>query len=265
MESTANSNAQGSLYEKISNTWITIFDYLDINSLFKVEGISKYFRKQISAYYEEKESLVKINKIQSNENDKNAKIKLFKQKFLSKYLNLFVHINITDNKFCNPNEKNELVKKSYPSIESNLYKNRIQIEQVLVQDNKFLILYSNNTFSILEFNISDTQKKFKQIFCHDFMNDIISGFSYYDSQNGVFFIKEKSTELFYLNIKEKSMKNCDLKKMFELFNEENLIIKKIFPFNDFILFLTNKEEFILIPYEQLELFNIIKLNDDKKK
>jgi uncharacterized protein (UPF0248 family) len=264
MESTTNSNAQGILYEKISNNWNIIFDYLDINSLFKVEGISKYFRNQISQYYESKESLIKINKVKTNEKEKSNHIKLFKQRFLSQYFNLLVHINITDNKFCNPNEKNELVKKSYPSIESNLFKNRILIEQVLIQDNKFLILYSNNTFSILEFNISDTQKQFKEILCHDFMDDIINSFSYYDSQNGVFFLNEKSTELFYLNIKEKSVKNFDLKKRFEFFNEEDLIIKKIFPFNDFILFLTNKEEFILIPYEQLGLFNKIKLNDDKK-
>ena len=82
MESITESSVQQSLYEKVSNSWNIIFDYLDINSLFKVEAISKYFRKQISSYYEEKESLVKINKIQSNENDKNAQIKLFKQKFL---------------------------------------------------------------------------------------------------------------------------------------------------------------------------------------
>lgn len=83
MESTTNSNAQGSFYEKISNNWNIIFDYLDINSLFKVEGISKYFRNQISQYYESKESLVKINKVKTNEKEKSNQIKLFKQRFLS--------------------------------------------------------------------------------------------------------------------------------------------------------------------------------------
>ncbi len=265
MESIAESSAQESLYEKISNSWNIIFDYLDINSLFKVEAISKYFRKQISTYYEEKESLVKINKIQSNENDKNAQIKLFKQKFLSKYLNLFVHINISDNKFCNQNEKNELLKKTYPSIESMLFKNRIQIEQVSIQDNKFLILYSNNTFSILEFNISDTNQILKEKFSYNFVDNIIINFSYCENQNDgiVLFLKENSTELFYLNIKEKSMNNCVLKKMFEIFNEENLIIKKICPFNEFIIFLTNKEEFILVPYEQLNVFT--KKNNKKSE
>ena len=46
MESDKSSDS-GKVYEKISNSWNSIFDYLDINSLFQSEVVSKYFRNLI--------------------------------------------------------------------------------------------------------------------------------------------------------------------------------------------------------------------------
>ena len=266
MESQTEPNTECTLYQKISNTWNIIFDFLDIESLFKVEGISKYFKNQLFQYYESKESLIKINKVKTNENDKNNHIKLFKKELLSNYLNLFVHINISENKFCNQNEKIELTKKSYPGMESVLIKNRMPIEQISIQDNTFLILYKNNIFSILEFDMLNTHKKFDHVFSYDFENNIISNFTYYENQNEkiIFFIKENSSEFFYLNIKERNVQNFDLKKTFEIFQEDNLVITRIFTFNDFLLFLTNKEEFILVPNKELKIFKNTKEKKDKK-
>ena len=266
MESQTVPNTECNLYKKISNTWNIIFDFLDIQSLFKVEGISKYFKNQIFQYYESKESSIKINKVKTNESDKNKHIKLFKKELLSNYLNLFVHINISENKFYNQNEKIELTKKSYPGMESVLIKNRIPIEQISIQNNTFLILYKNNIFSILEFDMLNTHKKFDQVFSYDFGNNIINNFTYYENQNEkiIFFIKENSAEFFYLNLKEKKVENYDLKNTFEIFQEDNLVITRIFTFNDFLLFLTNKEEFILVPNKELKIFKNIKENKDKK-
>ena len=266
MENELKTENNSNSYQKIANSWTIIFDFLDINSLLQSEIVSKFFRNQISLYYEAKENTI-INKKNKNEKKENEK-NLFKKNFLSKYFNLFVSINIGDNKFClsNPsadsNEaKFELQKISYPKTESNFFKNKIKIEQTYVQDNRFFILYSNNIFSILEFDQKDTLKLFNEIYAYNFKDILINKFVYINEQN-LFFIKENSAEIYCLNIKNKEMKSFDLKKEFEIFNEENLEIKDIFSLNEFLLFLTKKEDFILIPNN---LLNIFKDNKEDKK
>jgi len=270
---------QNNLYEKVSNSWNIVFDYLDINSLIQSEMISKYFRNQILLYYEAKENSSKITKNNIDSDKAQKDLKIYKKNFLSKYFNLLVHINISDKKFCNENsnstkneEKSEFQKKAYPKTELNFFKNRIQTEQILLQDNKFFILYTNNIFSILKFDALDTNKKFNEIFSYNFMNNIINKFVYLDNQNEkiIFFIKENSTEFYYLNINEEkmNMELYDLKKEFDIFMEENLTIKNIYTLNEFLLFLTNKEEFILIPNKLFKIFknkDIKKDNKDNKK
>ena len=268
MESEIQSNTQGNLYEKLSNSWNVIFDFLDINSLLQSECTSKYFRNQVLLYYESKQNTNKNIEINNsiNENEKKEHIKMLKKNFLVKYFNLFVHINISDKKFCNENtistpsdkeEKIELQKKSYLKTESIFFKNRTQIEQISLQENKFLILYSNNIFSILEFDLIDTTKKFNEIFSYNFTSSRINNFMTYESQKEkiLLFIKENSTEIFYLNLKEKDMKLYDLKKEYDIFNEENLVIRRVFSLNDFLLFFTNKDEFILLPNNKLDFLN----------
>ena len=262
------------IYEKISNSWNSIFDYLDINSLFQSEVASKYFRNLIKLYYKTKNNEIKENSKKENEEEN---IKLFKKNLLSQYFNLFVHINISDQKFCNddkssdntPNsieEKLQLEKKYNPKTESIFFKNKIQIKQISIQENKFFILYNNNKFSILDFDVSDISNQFNESFSYNFSNNIINKFIYYDNQKDkiIFFIKENSTELFYLylNKKEKEINILNLKNEFEIFKEDNLIIKNIFTFNEFLLFHTNKDEFILVPFTQLK---ITKENDEKEK
>ena len=262
MESKINTGSNPTIYEKISNSWTIIFDFLDINSLFQSENVSKFFRKQMLLYYESKEGLSKINKNDSNEKENENKIKSFKKQFLSKYFNLLVHINISGKKFCNENtnqteneDKFELEKISYPKSESIFFKNRNQIEQISKQNNKFLILYNTNFFSIIEFDTKDKNQKYNEVFSYDFQNEIIQNFKYYENDNEtvIFFIKKNSTEFYALNLNEKEIKNYDLKKEYNISNEENLIIKNIFTFIDFILILTNKDEFILIPNENLKI------------
>ena len=262
INSESNSNSNSNFYEKISNSWKIIFDFLDINSLLQIETASKFFRNQMLLFYGTKENIAKINKIGANVTN-DDKIKLFKKQFLSKYFNLFVHINISDIKLCNiPNinkpeneEKFEFPKIFYPQTESIFFKNRNQIEQISMQDNKFLILYNTNKFSILEFDVANTAKKFNEIYSYDFANAIINNFTYFDNTNEkyIFFIRENSLDFYILNLKEKDIKIYDLKKDFDIFNEENLVIKKVYTINDFLLFLTNKDEFILIPNEQLKI------------
>ena len=262
------------IYEKISNSWNSIFDYLDINSLFQSEVASKYFRNLIKSYYKTKNNEIKENSKKENEEEN---IKLFKKNLLSQYFNLFVHINISDQKFGNddkssdntPNsieEKLQLEKKYNPKTESIFFKNKIQIKQISIQENKFFILYNNNKFSILDFDILDISNQFNESFSYNFSNNIISKFIYYDNQKEkiIFFIKENSTELFYLylNKKEKEINILNLKNEFEIFKEDNLIIKNIFTFNEFLLFHINKDEFILVPFTHLK---ITKENDEKEK
>ena len=275
MESDKSSDST-KLYEKISNSWNSIFDYLDINSLFQSEVVSKYFRNIIKSYYKSKNN--EINEAKENTQKENIEeiVKLFKKNLLSQYFNLFVHINISDQKFCNEDkssdntlnsmeEKIQLEKKYNPKTESIFFKNKIQIRQISIQENKFLILYNNNKFSILDFDVSDISNKFNESFSYNFSNDIINNFIYCNNQKEkiIFFIKENSTELFYLylNKKEKEVNKLNLKNEFDIFKEENLIIKNIFTFNEFLLFHTNKDEFILVPFTQLK---ITKENDDDK-
>ena len=268
MENKINIESNINIYQKISNVWSIVFDYLDINSLFQSEIVSKFFRNQMLLYYALKESKIKINKNESNE--KENKIKSFKKKFLSKYFNLFVHTNISGKKFCNENinqaeneDKFELEKISYSKSESIFFKKRNQINQISAQNNKFLILYDTNIFSIIEFDAFDKNKKFTEIFSYDFKNEIINNFKYYENgdEKVIFFIKNNSSEFYILNLNEKDTKIFDLNKEYNISNEENLIIKNIFIMIDFILILTNKDEFILIPNENLK----IKKNGEKNK
>ena len=266
------SGDSGKVYEKISNSWNSIFDYLDINSLFQSEVVSKYFRNLIKSYYKSKNNESKEN----NTNEKEENVELFKKNLLSQYFNLFVHLNISDQKFCNDEKsldtsanpmepKLQLEKKYNPKTESIFFKNKIQIKQISIQENKFFVLYNNNKFSILDFDVSDITNKFNESFSYNFSSDIISNFIYSDNQKEkmVFFIEENSTEIFYLylnkNEKEKEVKKINLKNEFDIFKEENLIIKNIFTFNEFLLFLTNKDEFILVPFTHL------KENEDQKE
>ena len=267
MENKINIDSNANIYEQISNIWSLIFDFLDINSLFQSENVSKFFRKQMLLYYESKE-----NKIKINENEKKNKIESFKKKFLSDYFNLLVHINIYGAKFCNENtnqteneDKLELEKVSYPKSESIFFKNRNQIEQISKLNNKFLILYNTNIFSIIEFDALDKAQKFNEIFSFDFQNEIINNFKLYENGNEIiiFFIKKNSTEFYALNLNEKEIKKFDLKKEYNISNEENLIIKNIFTLIDFILILTNKDEFILIPNKSLKI-NENKIENEKK-
>ena len=267
MENKINIDSNANIYEQISNIWSLIFDFLDINSLFQSENVSKFFRKQMLLYYESKE-----NKIKINENEKKNKTESFKKKFLSDYFNLLVHINIYGAKFCNENtnqteneDKLELEKVAYPKSESIFFKNRNQIEQISKLNNKFLILYNTNIFSIIEFDALDKAQKFNEIFSFDFQNEIINNFKLYENGNEIiiFFIKQNSTEFYALNLNEKEIKKFDLKKEYNISNEENLIIKNIFTLIDFILILTNKDEFILIPNKSLKI-NENKIENEKK-
>ena len=211
------------IYEKISNSWNSIFDYLDINSLFQSEVASKYFRNLIKSYYNSKNNEIKENSKKENEEEN---IKLFKKNLLSQYFNLFVHINISDQKFGNddkssdntPNsieekfsieEKLQLEKKYNPKTESIFFKNKIQIKQISIQENKFFILYNNNKFSILDFDVSDISNQFNESFSYNFSNNIINKFIYYDNQKDkiIFFIKENSTELFYLYLNKNELRS----------------------------------------------------------
>ena len=267
-ENTANSsNSNDALYKKISNSWNVIFDFLDINSLLQSEIVSKFFRNQILVYYEAKENSIKINKIDSN-GEKNEKIKLFKKQFLSKYFNLFVSVNISDKKFCNENKKEEinfeLEKTSFPKTESIFYNKKNQIEQISIQDNRAFILYSENIFSVLEFDFLDKAQKFNEIYSYNFGNEIVNKFICQDINNEtiIFFIKNNSTEIRFLKLNEKKLDIYDLKKEKDFSNVNNLVIKELYTLNDFILILNNEEEFILIPKEKLGI-NCTKKDKDK--
>ena len=99
---------QEKLYQKISNSWNIIFDYLDINTIFQFEPVSKYFRNQLLFYYEFKQNILKNSPMeistslnQLKDEEKEDQIIKFKKQFLSKYLNLLVNIDISKIKFCN--------------------------------------------------------------------------------------------------------------------------------------------------------------------
>ena len=173
------------LYQAISNSWNIILDFLDINSIFQIELSSKYFRNRLMFYYESKESLLKIlsseNNKPSNEEEKKEYIINFKKKFLSNYFNLLVNIDISDTKFCveeNTNNNSlEIIKTSYGKLETMLYKrNKIMIGQIYMQGNNIFILYNDNTFSIMQFDIKENSNNFKEIFSYDFLGEIIINF-----------------------------------------------------------------------------------------
>ena len=128
MEIKANSEEK-KLYEKILNNWNIILDFLDINTLFQIETASKFFRNRLLFYYESKETLLKNfsseNNKPSDEQEKKEYIINFKKKFLSKYFNLLVNIDIEDIKFCNEGNDEtflNIVKKPFTKIESILFK-----------------------------------------------------------------------------------------------------------------------------------------------
>ena len=75
---------QNNLYEKVSNSWNIVFDYLDINSLIQSEMISKYFRNQILLYYEAKENSSKITKNNIDSDKAQKDLKIYKKKFFIK-------------------------------------------------------------------------------------------------------------------------------------------------------------------------------------
>ena len=248
------------LYESISNTWNVILDFLDINTFFQLEAVSKFFRNRLLFYYETKEALLKNKTIENKENIEH--IIKFKKEFLSKYFNLLVNIDISDTKFCN--EENitnfPITKKAFTKIETMLFKkNRIMIKQILLKQNNIFILYQDNTFSITQFDYKDNNKKFKEIYSYDFLLSLIDHFKYYenDKEKIIFFVKKNTTEFLYLNLneEEKSIKIFDLKKQYEIFNKENFYLKEIFILNDFFLFLMENDEFILVPNDMLNIFN----------
>ena len=270
---------QEKLYQKISNSWNIIFDYLDINTIFQFESVSKYFRNQLLFYYEFKQNILKNSPMeistslnQLKDEEKEDQIIKFKKQFLSKYLNLLVNIDISKIKFCNEeNNKTflDIIKKPYVQLESMLFKNKIQIQQILIQENYIFILYHDNNFNIMKFDFNDNEKRFRNIFSYDFLGEIITNFKYYENQNEkiIFFVKQNSVEFFYLDLNELeyNMKQINLKKDYEIFNEENTSLKEIFIFTNFFLFFTNKDEFILMPNELLKIFKQQEETKEKEK
>ena len=261
------------LYEKIANSWNIILDFLDINSIFQIEISSKFFRNRLLSYYESKENLIKNtsedNNKSLNEGEKKESIINFKKTFLSNYYNLLINIDISNAEFNNEENKNsfDIIKKPYMKSESMLYKkNKIMIRLIFIERNYIFLLYEDNTFYILQFDLKDNSKKFHEIYSHDFLKDIIINFKYYENQDEkiIFFVKKNSDEFFFLNLneEEKNMKKIELKKEYEIFKEENISLKEIFILNEFILFFTDKDEFILIPNDLLKIFKQKKL--DKK-
>ena len=55
---------QEKLYQKISNSWNIILDFLDINTIFQYETVSKYFRNNLLSYYEFKQNLLSNSPIE---------------------------------------------------------------------------------------------------------------------------------------------------------------------------------------------------------
>ncbi len=276
--------SQITYYQKISNSWNIILDFIDLNTIFQYELACKYFRERLLFYYESKQNLLKriastneSNESNLSEEEKKNKIIEFKSKFLSYYYNLFLNINISNIKFGfneEPKEKEKkekdeiILKTGYNNIESKILKNRIQIGQILFKENKFFILYNDNTFSIFNFDIKNNTNKFHEIFKYDFNNIIINKFKYFEhlDETFIFFIeRENSTKFYYLNLndEEKSMKMLDLKNDNENFIEmENISIKDIFFLNEFMLFLTNNDEFLLFTHDMLKIFG--KKNSDSE-
>ena len=80
-----------------------------------------------------------------------------------------IQTSIENKEFCNEESQkennNELIsmnlnKEIFPKTETTFFKNKNQIEQIYLNKNQFFILYSNNTFMIIEFDIK--LKSFKE-------------------------------------------------------------------------------------------------------
>ena len=201
-----NKEEEKKYYLSLNNCWDYVINYLDINSLFQLELTSKYFRNQIESFYETKERIKKINN-ENNTNKKNKKKKNFKHKFLSSYFNLMIQTSIENKEFCNEESQkennNELIsmnlnKEIFPKTETTFFKNKNQIEQIYLNKNQFFILYSNNTFMIIEFDIK--LKSFKEQLNYDFKSIIIKNFSYSELENTIFFLEENSQIIYLLNL-----------------------------------------------------------------
>lgn len=81
----------GKLYEKLSNSWNSIFDYLDINSLFQSEVVSKYFRNLIKSYYNSKNNEINETKENTKKENEEENVKLFKKIY---YHNILIYLFI---------------------------------------------------------------------------------------------------------------------------------------------------------------------------
>ena len=61
------------------------------------------------------------------------------------------------------------------------------------------------------------------------------------------------------------MKQINLKQDYEIFNEENIFLKEVFILDEFFLFFTNKDEFILFPDDLLKIFKSKLVEEEKEK
>ena len=257
--------SENPLYTSLNNCWDYVINYLDINSLFQLELTSKYFRNQIESFYETKERIKKINN-ENNTNKKNKKKKNFKHKFLSSYFNLMIQTSIENKEFCNVESQkennNELIsmnlnKEIFPKTETTFFKNKNQIEQIYLNKNQFFILYSNNTFMIIEFDIK--LKSFKEQLNYDFKSIIIKNFSYSELENTIFFLEENSQIIYLLNLNNS---NYEILK----YENPNFILEdnitNIYFLKDFILLLNDKDEFYYFSNENFFQKNI---NEEDKK
>jgi glutamyl/glutaminyl-tRNA synthetase len=121
---------------------------------------------------------------------------------------------------------------------------------------------------MLKFDFNDNSKKIRNIFTYDFAGNI-TNFKYYENQNEkiIFFVKKNSVEFLYLNLNELeyNMKQINLKQDYEIFNEENIFLKEVFILDEFFLFFTNKDEFILFPDDLLKIFKSKLVEEEKEK
>ncbi len=254
--------SENTLYASLNNCWDCVINYLDINSLFQLELTSKYFRNQIESFYETKERIKKINK-EKNINKKNKKKKNYKHKFLSTYFNLMIQTSIQNKEFCNEETQKEnyeltsmnLNKDIFPKTEATFFKNKNQIEQIFLNKNRFFILYSDNIFMIIEFDIN--LKTFKEQFNYDFKSIVIKNFSYSEMENTILFIQDNSQVIYLLNL------NNSIYEIIKYENPNFILednITNIYFLKDFILFLNDKDEFYYFPKE-----NFFKNEEDKKE
>ena len=256
---------ENTLYTSLNNCWDYVINYLDINSLFQLELTSKFFRNQIQSFYETKEKIKIINK-EENINKKNKKKNNYKHQFLSNYFNLMIQTSIQNKEFCKEEPQKEIFemtsmnlnKDIFPKTETTFFKNKNQIEQIFLTKNHFFILYSNNNFSIIEFDTN--LKTFKEQFNYDFKSITIKKFSYSEIENTILFLQDNSQFIYLLNLNNSN---------YEVIKYENPnfiledIITNIYFLKDFILFLNDKDEFYFFPNENF--FQQNKNEEDKKE